>query len=67
MATVGRDLKSVELTARELWQDGPPHELFKELRSGCPIHWTESFEELPEERCTGDEVCHKGAKGHEIG
>ena len=49
MATVGRDLKSVELTGRELWQDGPPYELFKEMRSGCPIHWTESFEELPEE------------------
>jgi cholest-4-en-3-one 26-monooxygenase len=49
MATVGRDLKGVELTGRELWQDGPPYELFKELRSGCPIHWTESFEELPEE------------------
>jgi cytochrome P450 len=49
MATVGRDLKSVELTGRELWQNGPPHELFKELRSGCPIHWTQSFEELPEE------------------
>ena len=49
MATVGRDLKSVELTERELWLNGPPHELFKQLRSGCPIHWTESFEELPEE------------------
>src|SRR5438477_11813347 len=49
MATVGRDLKSVELTGRELWQDGPPLELFKELRRGCPIHWTEGFEELPDE------------------
>jgi cholest-4-en-3-one 26-monooxygenase len=49
MATVGRDLKSVELTERELWLDGPPHELFKQLRARCPIHWTESFEELPEE------------------
>jgi cholest-4-en-3-one 26-monooxygenase len=49
MATVGRDLKSVELTERELWLDGPPHELFKQLRGECPIHWTESFEELPEE------------------
>jgi len=49
MATVGRDLKSVEVTERELWLNGPPHELFKQLRSGCPIHWTESFEELPEE------------------
>src|SRR5256885_14589303 len=49
MAAVGRDLKSVELTPRELWQDGPPLELFKELRKGCPVHWTEGFEELPEE------------------
>ncbi|HEV3282887.1 MAG TPA: cytochrome P450 [Solirubrobacteraceae bacterium] len=49
MATVGRDLQSVELTAREHWPDGPPHEVFKQLRAGCPIHWTESFEEFPEE------------------
>jgi cytochrome P450 len=49
MATTGRDLKSVELTERELWQDGPPLELFKQLRGGCPIHWTERFEEFPEE------------------
>jgi cytochrome P450 len=49
MATVESDLQSVELTARELWLDGPPHETFKALRSGCPIHWTESFEDFPDE------------------
>jgi cytochrome P450 len=49
MATAGSDLKSVELTEREHWLDGPPHELFKQLRGGCPIHWTESFEEFPDE------------------
>jgi cholest-4-en-3-one 26-monooxygenase len=49
MATVERDLKSVELTEREHWLDGPPIELFKELRGGCPMHWTEGFEELPQE------------------
>jgi cytochrome P450 len=49
MATVRSDLESVELTSREHWLDGPPHELFKQIRSGCPIHWTESFEELPNE------------------
>ncbi len=38
MATVGSDLESVELTTRELWLDGTPHELFKQMRSGCPIH-----------------------------
>ncbi len=49
MAAVGSDLESVELTARELWVDGPPHELFKQLRGGCPIHWTESFDDFPDE------------------
>ena len=49
MATVGRDIESVELTERELWLDGPPQEAFKQMRSKCPVHWTESFEELPDE------------------
>jgi cholest-4-en-3-one 26-monooxygenase len=49
MAAVGSDLQSVELTEREHWLDGPPHELFKQMRGGCPIHWTERFEEFPEE------------------
>jgi cholest-4-en-3-one 26-monooxygenase len=50
MATVGRDIKSVELTERELWQDGPPHEVFKRMRAECPIHWTDKFSEYPGER-----------------
>ena len=49
MSAVGSDLESVELTSRGLWLDGPPHELFKQLRGGCPIHWTESFEDFPDE------------------
>jgi cytochrome P450 len=49
MATVGRDVQSVELTERELWVQGPPHEVFKQMRGECPIHWTETFEEFPEE------------------
>jgi cytochrome P450 len=49
MAAVGSDIQSVELTEREHWLDGPPHELFKQMRASCPIHWTERFEEFPEE------------------
>jgi cytochrome P450 len=49
VATVGRDIESVELTERELWSDGPPQEAFKQMRGKCPVHWTESFEEFPEE------------------
>ncbi len=49
MAAVGSGLESVELTEREHWLDGPPHELFKQMRGECPIHWTERFEEFPDE------------------
>ena len=49
MATIGRDIQSVELTDEELWKDGPPLEVFKEMRRSCPIHWTANFEEFPEE------------------
>src|SRR5205823_21117 len=31
------------------WLKGPPYEVFKQMRAECPIHWTESFEEFPEE------------------
>jgi cholest-4-en-3-one 26-monooxygenase len=49
MASVGSDLENVLVSERELWQDGPPHELFKRLRSECPIHWTPRFTEYPGE------------------
>ncbi|MGP0100786.1 MAG: cytochrome P450 [Solirubrobacteraceae bacterium] len=49
MATVGRDIQAVELTDEALWVDGPPYELFKQMRHECPIHWTEKFELFPEE------------------
>jgi cytochrome P450 len=49
MGTVGRQVESVLLTERELWQDGPPHEMFTRLRGECPIHWTEGFEDFPGE------------------
>jgi cytochrome P450 len=49
MATTGRDVKDVELAQQGIWQDGPPYELFKQMRGQCPIHWTEGFEQYPEE------------------
>jgi len=49
VATVERDIETVELTEEELWADGPPLEVFKQMRAQCPIHWTESFELFPEE------------------
>src|SRR3954462_9532035 len=34
---------------RELWKDGPPYELFKQLREQCPVHWSAGITEYPEE------------------
>jgi cytochrome P450 len=54
MASVGSDrkqgdLESVLVTEAELWSDGPPYELFKQLRGGCPVHWTKRISEFPQE------------------
>jgi cytochrome P450 len=49
MAAVGSDLESVLVGERELWQEGPPHELFKQLRHKCPVHWTSRVSEYPGE------------------
>jgi cytochrome P450 len=49
MASVGSDLENVLIGDREHWLDGPPHELFKQLRSECPVHFSERITEYPEE------------------
>jgi cytochrome P450 len=49
MSTESTPLEDVLVTEREHWQDGPPHELFKELRGRCPVHWTERISEYPDE------------------
>jgi cytochrome P450 len=41
------DLNDALLLERELWEDGPPLELFKRLRRECPVHWTSHVTELP--------------------
>jgi cytochrome P450 len=43
------DLDQVLVTERELWLEGPPHELFSRLRSECPVHWTARIGEYPRE------------------
>jgi cytochrome P450 len=43
------DLDQVLVTERQLWLDGPPHELFARLRSECPVHWTAKVTEFPHE------------------
>jgi cytochrome P450 len=50
MASVSSDLESVLLAEKAMWADGPPHELFKQMRGQCPIHWTERVTDYPNEK-----------------
>jgi cholest-4-en-3-one 26-monooxygenase len=49
MASVGNDLDNALVAERRIWLEGPPHELFKQLRSECPVHWSERISEYPGE------------------
>ncbi len=42
------NLDELLVTERKHWPDGPPHELFKQLRNECPVHWTREITEFPE-------------------
>jgi cytochrome P450 len=49
MTATDTNLEDHLLLEREIWADGPPHALFKDLRQGCPVHWTREITEFPEE------------------
>jgi cytochrome P450 len=49
MTSTQSDLEKVLVTEREVWEDGPPHELFRRLRNECPVHWTSEITEFPGE------------------
>jgi cytochrome P450 len=42
------ELEALDVTDRPHWEDGPPYEIFKELRGRCPVHWSE-INEYPDE------------------
>jgi cytochrome P450 len=49
MTSTGSDLDHVLVGDPELWQDGPPNELFARLRSECPVHWSSHIPDFPKE------------------
>jgi cytochrome P450 len=49
VGTTASDINKVELAQTELWENGPPYELFEELRGKCPVHWSDKIEQYPEE------------------
>jgi cytochrome P450 len=42
------DIEDALVLEREHWVHGPPLELFKRMRSECPVHWTSEVTELPQ-------------------
>jgi len=48
-ARTDTDLEQRLVVERESWSNGPPHELFKQLRHECPVHWTSHIPEYPHE------------------
>jgi cytochrome P450 len=42
------ELEAIDIPDRPNWEDGPPYEIFQELRGRCPVHWSE-INEYPEE------------------
>ena len=49
MTSTRSDLEDVLVSELELWRGGPPHELFRRLRSECPVHWTGAVPDYPSE------------------
>jgi cytochrome P450 len=49
VATTRHELEQVDVIQRALWEDGPPHELFAQMRAECPVHWSSRIEDFPEE------------------
>jgi cytochrome P450 len=50
MTSTGSELENRLVIERETWSDGPPHELFRELRHQCPVHWSPRIPEYSEEK-----------------
>ena len=42
-------LEQLRVGDREQFQEGPPHEVFRRLRSECPVHWSDGITEYPDE------------------
>jgi cytochrome P450 len=49
MGDLDADLSELEVSERSRWSDGPPHELFAQLRRECPVHWSAKISEYPNE------------------
>ena len=49
MTSTKSDLEGKYVLERDVWVDGPPHDLFRQMRNECPVHWCPGLTEFPEE------------------
>jgi cytochrome P450 len=49
MASVESDLQNARVGDLSNFREGPPHELFRRLRSECPVHWSAGITDYPDE------------------
>jgi cytochrome P450 len=49
MASAEDDLTGIRVADLDNFQAGPPHELFRRLRSQCPVHWSDGITDYPDE------------------
>ncbi|PTL60278.1 cytochrome P450 [Paraconexibacter algicola] len=49
MSTQERRLEDLRVADNELWESGPPHEVFRALRDRCPVHWSSGISQTPQD------------------
>jgi cholest-4-en-3-one 26-monooxygenase len=49
MSTIDQNLDAVRVADPEHWREGPPLELFRELRASSPVHWSDGMSSFPDE------------------
>jgi cholest-4-en-3-one 26-monooxygenase len=45
-----QSIDEILVSNREHWGEGPPYEMFKKLRGGCPVHYSSEITDYPGER-----------------
>lgn len=46
-AETSADLADLRVADDQLWEQGPPHEVFRDLRARCPVHWSKDIPQSP--------------------
>jgi cytochrome P450 len=42
-------LETLQVADEDLWREGPPHDVFRELRNRCPVHWSAGIAQSPQD------------------